>query len=215
VAGGLHPGRPHLRRRHPPGPRLPAGTTVKEVHADKVYELTVPGKADAGLTRGGEETARRDRKGVPRAGLHGNRNYGGRLHRCGSCWSSFGANVPLRGLASIIAILAILLLTVLFAYLDLWPTNPRLPWAALHVEISVAGLPRAVRRAAGDVDVDAVTSTNPLRYMIFHPGGRWSCTRKSADFARKCFDTAQIRWRRSASPTCFRHWILGFGAGRT
>src|SRR5262249_49358752 len=113
---------------------LPADTRVKELQP-KVFELSVPDRPAPALEMAAASTA----KGEPAFPVRtaSNRNYG-IVYLVVLLLVIFGANVPLRGLASIIAVLAVLLVTVLFAYLDWW-TKILDYLGGLHVEISLAG----------------------------------------------------------------------------
>src|SRR5262249_46417129 len=121
---------------------------------------------------------------------------------------TFGANVPLRGLASIIAILAILLVTMLFAYMDWWEQIFDYV-GGLHIEISGAGylVPSVVLLILW---LATFLFYDPLRYMIFTPG-QMEVHKEIGDL-REVFDTTQVEAEKRRTDL-FRHWILGFGAG--
>ena len=121
---------------------------------------------------------------------------------------AFGVNVPLRGLASIIAILAVLLLTVLFAYMDWWGQIFDYV-GGLHIEISLAGylVPSVVLLILW---LATFLFYDPLRYMFFTPGQL--AVHKEIGDLREVFDTTQVEAEKRRTDL-FRHWILGFGAG--
>src|SRR5262249_18446608 len=120
----------------------------------------------------------------------------------------FGSNVPLRGLASIIAILAVLILTLFFAYQDWW--TPILDYiGGLHIQISLAGylVPSIVLFVLW---LATFLFYHPMRYMIFRRGKM--TLHKEVGVLREVFDTVQVEAEKKLSDL-FRHWILGFGAG--
>src|SRR5262249_10101381 len=120
----------------------------------------------------------------------------------------FGSNVPFRGLASIIAMLAILLVACLFAYLDWWAAIFDY-LGGLHIEITLAGylLPSVVLLVLW---LATFFLYDPLRYMIFTPG-QFVLHKEIGDL-RQVFDTAQLEVEKRRTDL-FRHWVLGFGAG--
>jgi hypothetical protein len=184
---------------------VPAGTTVKEVPPNKVYELTVPDQPSPSLTQAAEATAKGQDAFPVR--IARNKNYGV-VYLVVTLLVIFGSNVPLRGLASVIGILFVLLLTVVFAYLDWW--TPIFDYlGGLHVEISVAGylVPSVVLLVLW---LATVFLYDPLRYMHFTPG-QIVLHREIGDL-REVFDTTQVEAEKRRTDL-FRHWILGFGAG--
>src|SRR5262249_47148817 len=77
---------------------LPPGTTVQEVEPNKVYELTVPDEPSPSLQRAAASTAKGQDAFPVRMAT--NRDYG-MVYITVLLLVIFGANVPLRGLASV------------------------------------------------------------------------------------------------------------------
>jgi hypothetical protein len=184
---------------------LPAEAEVKALQPDKVYELTVKNQSAPSLENAAANTA----KGQPAfpVRMASNRNYG-MVYLVVLLLVIVGSNVPLRGLASIIAILAILLLTMVFAYLDWW--TPILDYlGGLHVQITLAGylFPSIVLLVAW---LATFWLYDPMRYMVFTPGQL--VLHKEVGDLREVFDTTQVEAEKRRTDL-FRHWILGFGAG--
>jgi hypothetical protein len=78
-----------------------------------------------------------------------------------------GSNAPLRGLASLAGLLALLVTALLLAYFDVWDTIlERI--GALHVEISVAGylVPSVVLLVAWLVAVFGFDRLRNVRYCV-------------------------------------------------
>ncbi len=183
---------------------LPAESTVKEIQPDKVYELTLSeppteSLVDAANTTKGEEAF------PVRIGR--SKDYG-MVYIVVLLLVIFGSNVPLRGLASVIAILAVLLLTCLFAYLGWW-TRILGYLGGLHVEITLAGyLITSVVLLL--MWLGTIFLYDPMRYLVFTPGQ--FVVHKEIGDLREVYDTAQIEAEKSRTDL-FRYWILGFGAG--
>jgi hypothetical protein len=183
---------------------VPAGTTVKEVEPGKVYQLTVPDQPAPSLARAA--SAARGEEAFP-IRIGGINNYG-IVYIVVLLLVVFGSNVPLRGLASLVAVLLLFVLTLVFAYLGWW--KPILDYlGGLHVEISVAGylIPSVVLLVLW---LGTVFLYDPLRYMVFTPGQ--FVLHKEIGDARRVFDTAQVVVQKRRSDL-FRHWVLGLGAG--
>jgi hypothetical protein len=183
---------------------VPEGTKVREL-GPTVYELTVPGRAGAPLQQAAEATARGESAFPVR--MSTNRDYG-MVYVVVLLLVIFGSNVPLRGLWSLVAILLLLMVTVLFAGLDLWGwILERL--GGLHVEISLAGylLPSVVLLVLWLV---AVFGFDRLRYIRFK-AGQFAVHKEIGD-AVEVYDTMRVTIRKQRSDL-FRHWILGMGAG--
>jgi hypothetical protein len=179
---------------------LPAGTTVKEVEANKVYEVTVPGQSPT-LT-----DAATGKEAFPTR-ISRNTDYGV-VYIVVCLIVVFGANVPLRGLASVAAILFVLLMTVVFAMLGWW-TSIFQAVGGWHIQITLAGY--LVPSVALLVIWLAVLFLyDPLRYMTFVPGQL--VLHKEIGDMREVFDTTQVEAEKKKSDL-FRQWILGFGAG--
>jgi hypothetical protein len=184
---------------------VPSGTTVKDSQANKVYELTVPSQPSRSLESAAANTAKGQDAFPVRTAT--NKNYG-IIYVAVVLLVVFGSNVPLRGLASVIAILAILLMIVLFAYLDWWA--PIFDYVSgLDVEISLAGylVPSVVLLGLW---LAMVLFYDPMRYMVFTPGQL--VVHKEIGDLREVFDTTQVEAEKRRTDL-FRHWILGFGAG--
>jgi hypothetical protein len=183
---------------------VPAGTTVKEM-GPKVYQLTLTKEPTESLTRAAEASA----KGLEAFPVHiaHSKNYGV-VYVVVLLLVIFCSTVPLRGLASVVAILAILLVTMLFAYLGWWAAVFEY-LGGLHIEISVAGylVPSIVLLILW---LATFFLYDPLRYMVFTPG---QCVvHKEIGDQREVYDTTQIEAEKRRTDL-FRHWILGFGAG--
>jgi hypothetical protein len=183
---------------------VPERTTVTAV-GDKVYELRVPDRPSASLVHGAEATARGQDAFPVR--VSGNHSYG-MVYVVVLLLVIAGSNVPLRGLWSVVAILACLVVTMLLAYFDLWdPILERL-WG-LHIEISLAGylLPSVVLLVLWLV---TVFGFDQLRYIRFRAGQ--FVVHKDIGDARTVYDTTRVTLRKSRSDL-FRHWVLGLGTG--
>ena len=181
---------------------LPAGTTAKKLDSNtsgRVYELTLPANSPPA----------KDAEGDHPFPVRISRNTDfGVVYIVVILLVIFGANVPLRGLASLVAILFVLLLTVVFAMLGWWESMFEAV-GGWHIQITLAGyLVPSV--ALFLIWLAVLFLYDPLRYMTFSPG-RSSCTRKSATCS-EVFDTTQVEAEKKKSDL-FRQWILGFGAG--
>jgi hypothetical protein len=184
---------------------VPAGTTVTELQPNKVFELTVANQPSPSLASAAANTAK-ERDAFP-VRIAANKDYG-IVYVTVLLLVIVGSNVPLRGLASVVAILAILLLTVLFAYLDWW--TPIFDYVGgLHIQISLAGylVPSVVLLV---VWLATLLAYDPLRYMAFTPGQL--VVHKEIGDLREVYDTTQVEAEKRRTDL-FRHWILGFGAG--
>lgn len=184
---------------------VPAGTEIREVESGKVFELRVPDRPTEALVKAAA-LAKNKEDAFP-VRISSNKNYG-IVYVVVLLLVAFGSNVPLRGLASIIAILVILFVTVLFAYLDWW-SGIFDYLGGLHVEISLAGylVPSVVLLILW---LAAVFLYDPMRYMVFTPGQ--FVVHKEIGDLREVYDTAQIEVEKRRTDL-FRHWLLGFGAG--
>ena len=184
---------------------LPPETTLKESQSNKVYELTVTGPTSQPLDAAAADSAK-GKDAFP-VRIARNKNYGF-VYTVVLLLVIFGSNVPLRGLTSIIAILFILFLTVLFAYLDWWaPLFDYL--GGLHIQISLAGylVPSVVLLVLW---LATVFFYDPMRYMVFTPGQL--VVHKEIGDLREVFDTTQVEAEKRRTDL-FRHWVLGLGAG--
>jgi hypothetical protein len=181
---------------------VPPGTTVKEIKANKVYQVTVkepsPALTKAASAEAGEAFPVR---------ITQNKNYGV-IYVVVVLLVIFGATVPLRGLAAIIEVMTVLLVTVFFAYQGWWEAIFEY-LGGLHIQISVAGylVPSVVLLILW---LGTVFLYDPLRYMVFTPG---QCVlHKEVGDMQEVFDTTQVEAEKRRTDL-FRHWILGFGAG--
>jgi hypothetical protein len=184
---------------------VPAGSAVKEVRPGRVFELAVPDRPAPGLERAAADTAE-GRDPFP-VRVSRNNNYG-IVYDVVILLVVFGTTVDLRGLASVAAVLFLLLVTVMFALLDWW--TPILGFVGgLHVQISVAGylLPSVVLLILW---LATLFLYDPLRYMVFTPGQ--VVVHKEVGDLREVYDTAQIEAEKRRTDL-FRHWVLGLGAG--
>ncbi|MGA2253981.1 MAG: hypothetical protein ABSG53_04910 [Thermoguttaceae bacterium] len=184
---------------------LPPETKVKAMQSSSVYELTLGNQPSPSLESAAANTAKGYDAFTTR--IARNRNYG-IIYIVVLLVVIFGSNVPLRGLASIIAILFVLLLTVVFAYLNWWTTIFDY-LGGLHIEISLAGylLPSVVLLILW---LATLFLYDPLCYMVFTPGQ--IVVHKEIGDMRQVFDTTQVEAEKRRTDL-FRHWILGFGAG--
>ena len=185
---------------------VPSGTAIKETEPNNVYQLTLPpGQPSQSLEQAATNTAQ-GREALPLQMSH-SKNYGV-LYVLVVLVVLFGSNVPFRGLASVIAILAILLVAFLFAHLDWWASIFDF-LGGLHIEITLAGylLPSVVLLVLW---LATFFLYDPLRYMIFMPGQ--FVLHKEIGDQRQVFDTTQVEVDKRRTDL-FRHWVLGFGAG--
>jgi hypothetical protein len=182
---------------------VPEGTKVMAKGAN-VYELTVPpDRPSASL----EQAATAKGEDAFRVRVSGNRNYG-MVYIVVLLLVIFGSNVPLRGLWSVVAILAILVVTMLMAALDAWGWLLERLWG-LHIEITLAGylLPSVVLLVMWLV---AVFGFDRLRYIRF-TAGQFVVHKEIGD-AVEVYDTTRVMIQKRRSDL-FRHWVLGMGAG--
>jgi hypothetical protein len=183
---------------------LPAETTVKEIEPNKVYELTVPNKPTPSLKTAAGTAKGQDAFPVR---IAANTNYG-MIYVTVLLLVIFGSNVPFRGLASIIALLAILLVSAVFAYLDWWEAIFSY-LGGLHIQFSLASyLVTSVVLLV--LWLATLFLYDPLRYMVFTPGQL--VVHKEVGDQREVFDTTQVEAEKRRSDL-FRHWVLGLGAG--
>jgi hypothetical protein len=184
---------------------VPPETTVKVVRPNKVYELEETDQTSPDLEEAASKTAKGEDAFSVRIAAH--KSYG-MVYVMVLVLVIFGANVPLRGLASFIAILAVLVVTMLFAYLDWWTVIFNF-LGSLHIQISLAGylVPSVVLLILW---LATFLWYDPLRYMIFTPGQL--VVHKEIGDQVEVFDTTQVEAEKRRTDL-FRHWILGFGAG--
>jgi hypothetical protein len=120
----------------------------------------------------------------------------------------FGSNVPLRGLATMVAILGVVVLVFLLGFLELW--SPILEFVGgLHIQITVAGylIPSCALFLMWLV---VMFLYDPLRYALF-TAGQLSLVRNIGDHI-EVHPASAIRVEKRPDDL-LRHWILGLGAG--
>lgn len=185
---------------------VPTGTTATADSSKKTFQLTVPNEPTPSLLRAAENTAN-GQAAFPIAIARSTNNYG-MIYFLVVLVVLFGSNVPLRGLASIVGILFLVLLTLLFAYLNWWTAIVEY-LGGLHVGITVAGylFPSVVLLV---VWLATVFLYDPLRYMTFTPGQ--FVLHKEVGDLREMFDITQVEVEKRRTDL-FRHWVLGLGAG--
>ena len=183
---------------------VPGGTTVKAV-GDNVYEVTVPGRSGGSLEQAAEATARGETAFRVRAS--GNREFGV-IYIAVLLLVIFGSNVPLRGLWSVVAILAVIVVVGGLAYFDVWGWILDNLWG-LHIEISLSGylVTSVVLLALWCLTVFGL---DQLRYIHFTTGQFTVC--EGIGDAREVYDMTRVTVRKKRSDL-IRHWILGLGAG--
>src|SRR5262245_45402031 len=113
---------------------VPEGTKVKAA-GSKVYELTVPDDPGPSLAPAAEATEQGEEAFPVR--VRASRNYG-MVYVIVLLLVVVGSNAPLRGLWSVVAILAILVVALVMAYFDLWGSILERLWG-LHIHITLAG----------------------------------------------------------------------------
>ncbi len=185
---------------------VPEGTKVEKGESGKVFQVSLPtGKESPSL----EQAAARSAKGEEAFTVHtsGNKNYG-IVYILVLLAVIFGSNVPFRGLSSIIAILGILLIAGLFAYLQWWEAIFGF-LGGLHIQISLAGY-LVPSIALFVLWLATFLLYDPLRYMTFTPGQ--FVVHKEIGDQQQVFDTTQVEVQKRRTDL-FRHWILGLGAG--
>src|SRR5262249_3590909 len=157
----------------------------KEAQPGTVYQLTVPADRSQALARAAEDSAK-GQEAFPVRIAH-SKNYG-IVYVVVLLVVIFGSTVPLRGLASVVAVLAGLVVTLLFAYLGWWERIFDYV-GGLHIQISVAGylVPSVVLLLLW---LATVFLYDPLRYMTFTPG---QCVlHREVGDQREVFDTTQV-----------------------
>jgi hypothetical protein len=183
---------------------VPEGTKVRAV-GEQVYQLTVPDRPSAALVQA-QEATRRGGDAFP-VGISGNRNVG-MVYFVVVLVVLLGANAPLRGLASVVAMLALVTLTLVLAYLDVWGwILERL--GGLHIQISVAGylVPSVVLLVLW---LGTVFGLDQVRFVRFNPGQ--ITVHQEIGAGREVYETSRVTFQKRRSDL-FRHWILGLGSG--
>ena len=183
---------------------VPPGTTVKRV-SDKVYELTVPNNTEPILVQAAEAADRGQPAFPIRAS--GNHDYG-MVFMIVLLLVIFGSTVQLRGLWSVVVILAILLLTGVLAYYHVWGWILGQFWG-LHVEITLAGylLTSAILLVLWLVVVFGLDQLHQVRFTA----GQFMLREGIGD-AQVVYDMTRVTVRKRRSDV-IRHWVLGLGAG--
>ncbi len=183
---------------------VPAKTEVHKLAADR-YELTVPGGSAGRLDAAADNTAA-GREAFPHR-VSGNESYG-LLWVVVLLLVIFGSNVPLRGMASLVALLSILVLVGILAFFDVWPRIFDF-LGGLRIDFSTeAFLVPSI--ALLIIWLATVFLYDRLRYMTFTPGQ--FVLHKDIGDLRQVYDTTQITVEKRRTDY-FRHWILGLGAG--
>jgi hypothetical protein len=183
---------------------VPEGTKLKS-DGDKGFDLTVPKKPSKFLQYAAD-ASKEGHDAFP-IRISGNRNYG-MVFLAVVLLVIIGSNVPLRGLWSILAVMAIFLATLLLAYFDMWDWVLK-QLGNLHVYISLAGylVPSVVLLLLW---VASVFGFDQLRYIRFSAGQM--VVHKDIGDSNQVYDTTQLTVQKTQSDI-FRHWILGMGAG--
>ncbi len=180
---------------------VPAGTTVKQVEANKLYEVTLPTES---LPMQDAVAAGKDAFPV-RISRH--TDYG-IVYIVVVLAVTFGANVPLRGLASVAALLLIVLLTVVLAYFGWWGTvlEEAYGW---HIMITLAGyLVPSIGLLI--LWLGTLFLYDPLRNLRISPG-QLIVHRDIGDQSESFGTMGFVVEKRRTD--LFRHWVLGLGAG--
>jgi hypothetical protein len=117
-------------------------------------------------------------------------------------------NVTVRGLASVVSVLAIMFLTVLFAYLGWWDTILSwLPHLSVHMNL---GFYILFSTLIFLVWAGSTFIYDHMSYWVIRPG------QITHDFvvggAQKSYDTRMMVFEKLRQDL-FRQWILGFGSG--
>jgi hypothetical protein len=185
---------------------VPGGTTATTDPSARTVTLTVPDRPTESLTKAADGTAK-GQDAFPVRIARSSSSYG-MVYALVLLAVIFGSNVPLRGLASVVAILLLLLVAGLFAYLDWW-TLIFDYLGGLHVGITLAGylFPSVVLLVLW---LGTVFLYDPMRYMTFTPGQ--FVLHKEIGDQREVFDVTQVEVEKRRSDL-FRHWVLGLGAG--
>lgn len=183
---------------------VPEGTKVS-ARGDKTYELTMPDGPNPAL-KAAAKASEKGEDAFP-VRVSGSRNYG-MVFIAVLLLVILGSNAPLRGLWSLVALLALLLVTLVLAFFDLW--GPILEALGnMHIGITLAGylLTSVVLFVFWVV---AVFGFDRLRYIQFSVGQ--FVVRQEIGDARAVYDTNRVALQKRRSDL-FRHWILGLGSG--
>jgi hypothetical protein len=117
-------------------------------------------------------------------------------------------NVPLRGLWSVIVIITIVLLSVIFALLDVWDKILE-TFSFLDIRINLGGY-IFVSTVLLIVWLVAFIYFDRQIYMVFTPG-QFRVKQEIGD-AETAYDTTGMTVTKQRSDL-FRHWFLGLGSG--
>jgi hypothetical protein len=184
---------------------VPAGTKVTESADHKTFEFTVPDKPTSSL-----DTAVKNTNGGKEAfsiRVGGNESYGV-VYLTVLLLVIFGANVPLRGMSSLVAGLLILVIVIVLAYFDAWPhIFDFIGGLRIHFSTEAFLVPSVVLLIMW---LGTVFLYDRLRYMSFTPGQ--FILHKDIGDLRQVYDTTQITAEKRKTDY-FRHWVLGLGAG--
>jgi hypothetical protein len=184
----------------PEGSRLrPAGETAKE----QTFELTVPKDRAAAL----QEASRAEDAEAFSIPVDPDNSFG--LLFCVVVMVVvLSTSIPLRGLWSVIALLAILLVAGVFAMLGWWQSIFT-TFARLHVYLSAAGylFPSAALLLAW---VGTVFLFDQRRYVIFTAGQ--IVVHQEVGDMRQVYDTTNVQLEKRRNDL-FRHVLLGFYSG--
>jgi hypothetical protein len=180
---------------------LPPGTTARPGGTDKVYEVTVP--VESPVLR---DAAAAGAEAFP-VRISRNTDYG-MVYVAVLLAVAFGANVPLRGMASVAAVLFLVLVTVVFAFLGWWGKIFEAV-GGWHVQITFAGY---LVPSVGLLVLWLLTILlyDPLRYLRISPG-QLIVHKDIGDQSEAYGTTGFVVEKRRTD--LFRHWVLGLGAG--
>lgn len=184
---------------------LPPESTLTEVEAGKTFTLATKGKITPTL----EEAMANTSKGSDAFPVRISWRKGfGIIYVAVVFLVVFGTNIPLRGLASFLAVLLIVLVVIAFSFLDWW--TPILEFlGGLHIQISLAGylIPSVVLLVLW---LSTVFGYDRLRSVNFTPGQ--VSVFQDIGTSVKTYDATRVEVEKMPSDL-LRHWILGLGAG--
>jgi len=183
---------------------VPAGTTVKPADKAGTFELTAKE-----TSRSLDEAVKRSenkQEAFPVPISH--RKGYGIIFLVVQLLVIFGSNIPMRGVASLLGVMVLVVVAVLFSVMDWW--SPILEFlGGLHVQMSVAAylLPAVVLFVMWVV---TVFFTDRLESIIFTPGQ--VTVLQDVGTKRQVYDAVMVHVEKRPNDL-LRHWILGFGAG--
>lgn len=117
-------------------------------------------------------------------------------------------NVPLRGMNSVVVIGLVILLSILFAWLDLWE-KILLHISYLDIRINAGGY-FFIATILFAIWLFTVLIFDKQIYMVFTPGQFKVCTEVGG--GEQTYSTIGMTLEKQRSDL-FRHWILGLGSG--